>query len=236
MLDQIAEALDSAWANGSLMALRMRELINDIRTRDGVAKEKADIKEKERVTLNKSLPSILLMLRAGRDRRIKARTMRFYYDFTAWLKAKDYHMNSIGRSIKQLKVIMFTAEAEGFHMNPKWKDKRFKGTRVDVDTVYLTADELEKLKNADLGKLSNEHRVVRDIFLVGVWACQDNYFSQDFIESDGRYNPAKECTKEELASHKIRKITPTEAFMLQGFPAEFALNRIDLGALNISVA
>lgn len=55
-------------------------------------------------------------------------------------------------------------------------------------------------------------------------ACQDNYFSQDFIESEGRYNPAKECSKEELAAHKIRKITPAEAFMLQGFPGEFAIN------------
>lgn len=60
-------------------------------------------------------------------------------------------------------------------------------------------------------------------------ACQDNYFSQDFIESGGKYNPVKECTKEELASHKIRKITPAEAFMLQGFPEEFALKGKESG-------
>lgn len=205
VLDQIAEALDSAWANGTLTAVRMRELISDIRNRDGVAKEKADIKEKERVTLNKYIAQYIADVETGARqtdkgtnyapstvKSIKAALkqfeefqrdtvhqydfndidMRFYYDFTAWLKAKDYHMNSIGRSIKQLKVIMTTAEAEGFHMNPKWKDKKFKGTRVDVDTIYLTAEELELLKNADLGKLSNEHCVVRDIFLVGVWTAQ----------------------------------------------------------------
>lgn len=62
-------------------------------------------------------------------------------------------------------------------------------------------------------------------------ACQDNYYSTDFIESHGKINPVKTMTKEELAKLKIRKITPEEAFMLQGFPAEFAVN-----GRNVSVA
>lgn len=52
-------------------------------------------------------------------------------------------------------------------------------------------------------------------------ACQDNYYSQDYIESDGADNPVKYSTKEELARHAIRRITPEEAFMLQGFPEVF---------------
>lgn len=54
-------------------------------------------------------------------------------------------------------------------------------------------------------------------------ACQDNYYSQDFIESHGAINPVKTMTKEELAALPIRKLTPEEAFMLQGFPADFAM-------------
>lgn len=54
-------------------------------------------------------------------------------------------------------------------------------------------------------------------------ACQDNYYSQDFIESGGSINPVDFMTKEQLASQAIRKITPEEAFMTQGFPAEFAI-------------
>lgn len=53
-------------------------------------------------------------------------------------------------------------------------------------------------------------------------ACQDNYFSQEFIDSRGMINPAKYCTKEEIARMAIRRLTPEEAFMLQGFPFEFA--------------
>lgn len=53
-------------------------------------------------------------------------------------------------------------------------------------------------------------------------ACQDNYYSQDFIDTHGRVNPVLTHTKEELATLQIRKLTPEEAFMLQGFPADYA--------------
>lgn len=62
-------------------------------------------------------------------------------------------------------------------------------------------------------------------------ACQDNYYSQNFIDSHGRINPVLYSTKEELAQLPIRKLIPEEAFMLQGFPPEFAVN-----GRNVSVA
>lgn len=53
-------------------------------------------------------------------------------------------------------------------------------------------------------------------------ACQDNYYSDGFIHSD---NPIEYLSivfsKEELAKQPIRKLTPHEAFALQGFPATF---------------
>lgn len=66
-------------------------------------------------------------------------------------------------------------------------------------------------------------------------ACQDNYYSQDFIESHGAVNPAKTMTKEELAQLPIRKLTPEEAFMLQGFPAVFAQNGRNAGVADGSL-
>ncbi len=53
-------------------------------------------------------------------------------------------------------------------------------------------------------------------------ACQDNYYSQNFIDSHGADDPVQYMTKEELAQLAIRKLTPQEAFLLQGFPSEFA--------------
>ena len=53
-------------------------------------------------------------------------------------------------------------------------------------------------------------------------ACQDNYFSQEFISSsDPIAYLQHDYSKEEEATHHIRKLTPEEAFNLQGFPKEF---------------
>lgn len=60
-------------------------------------------------------------------------------------------------------------------------------------------------------------------------ACQDNYYSQDFIDSHGKVNPVSTHSKEELAELPIRKITPEEAFLLQGFPALFATHSREKG-------
>lgn len=53
-------------------------------------------------------------------------------------------------------------------------------------------------------------------------ACQDNYFSDMYIQSNGAEKPSERMTKDELAKIPIRKLTPKEAFMLQGFPQDFA--------------
>lgn len=67
-------------------------------------------------------------------------------------------------------------------------------------------------------------------------ACQDNYYSDEFILAP---NPLKylelQFSKEELALQNIRKLTPKEAFALQGFSEEFVknaqLNNVSDGAL-----
>ena len=66
-------------------------------------------------------------------------------------------------------------------------------------------------------------------------ACQDNYYSDLFIHSHGAERPSERMTKEELANIAIRKLTPQEAFMLQGFPRDFALNAQRAGVANGSL-
>ena len=60
-------------------------------------------------------------------------------------------------------------------------------------------------------------------------ACQDNYYSQDYILSRGAINPVENMTKEQLAQIPIRKLTPQEAFALQGFPPDFATTASNAG-------
>jgi DNA (cytosine-5)-methyltransferase 1 len=56
-------------------------------------------------------------------------------------------------------------------------------------------------------------------------ACQDNYYSDEFILSA---NPNEyrtwEISKKELEKHRIRKLTPKEALALQGFGEDFYKN------------
>ena len=96
----------------------------------------------------------------------------FYNDYTAYLKKRNYSINSIGKCVKQLKTIMSLAEAEGHHHNAKYKDKRFKGTRIDVDSIYLTRAELNKIMKVPAKKLSDGKLLARDIFMIGVWTAQ----------------------------------------------------------------
>lgn len=111
--------------------------------------------------------------------------MNFYYEYTAYLKNKNYSINSVGKCIKELKAIMYSAEIEGHHTNNAWKDKKFKGTRVDIDSIYLTREDLDKMMAVDLSKYEEGHTLARDIFMVGVWTAQrvsdyNNIKKEDF--------------------------------------------------------
>ena len=62
-------------------------------------------------------------------------------------------------------------------------------------------------------------------------ACQDNYYSEEFIKSNGQSNDSR-LPFEDLCKLRIRKLTPEEAFMLQGFPSGFATNGRLAGVAN----
>jgi DNA (cytosine-5)-methyltransferase 1 len=62
-------------------------------------------------------------------------------------------------------------------------------------------------------------------------ACQDNYFSDSFI--NGRLNESKEeIILSKSGMNRIRKITPEEAFRLQGYPSYFVENAKKNGVSN----
>lgn len=118
--------------------------------------------------------------------------MKFYYEYTAYLKSKNYSVNSIGKCIKELKTILRSAESEGYNVNPKYKDKKFKGTRIDVDSIYLTKDDLLKIMKADISRYGVGHQQARDIFMVGVWTAQ-------------RVSDYNNISKENIKRHSIKK-------------------------------
>jgi len=98
--------------------------------------------------------------------------LKFYNEYTAYLKKQNYAINTTGKCIKVLKQIMALAESEGYHSNSKFKDTRFKGTRVEVDNIYLTKEDLAAIMAIEDCKLTPAETLSRDIFMVGVWTAQ----------------------------------------------------------------
>ena len=141
--------------------------------------------------------------------------LEFYKDYTAYLNKRNYSINSVGKCIKQLKTIMSLAEAEGYHHNAKYKDKRFKGTRVDVDSIYLTREELEKIMAVPSDTLSPGKQLARDIFMIGVWTAQrvsdyNNLQPEDFHTTTKRWIediPDPEHPGQTTAVIKTKEIT-----------------------------
>lgn len=124
-------------------------------------------------TIRHALKQFELFQKAqGREYNFSDIDMMFYYDFTAFLKRKGYSVNSIGKCIRQLKAVLHAAELDGYRIQPTWKDKKFKGCRIEVDSIYLTREDLDKLMSVDLSSFSPQYAQVRDVFMVGVWTAQ----------------------------------------------------------------
>lgn len=93
-------------------------------------------------------------------------TVDFYDDFMFYFHSNNYATNTIGKHIKNLKVMMRAALDEGVHSNSEFQRKKFKIVTEESDTIYLTEEELEKIYNLDLSKNTRLEKV-RDLFIVG---------------------------------------------------------------------
>lgn len=112
-----------------------------------------------------------------------------YVKYKAWLMTQDiskdkedpkhepvhYADNTIGGFIKKLKCVLRAAESLGYPVNPAYKSTEFKAqSSIDVDTIYLTREEVERFEKVDLTQKEDGKNLelARDIFLVGVWTAQ----------------------------------------------------------------
>jgi len=103
-------------------------------------------------------------------------TLAFYDDFMAYLqntefefngKKQKYHIKTIKHKIITLKTFLNAATHLNINKNMQYKSTRFKAIDEEADTIYLNADELEALQQADLGEGTLSK--VRDLFILGSW-------------------------------------------------------------------
>ena len=85
---------------------------------------------------------------------------------------KMYNVNTAAKCLNTLVTILGAAEAEGYHSNTKCLSRQFRAKRKDVDSVYLTKEELTAMMGADISHLTKLHELARDIFMVGVYTAQ----------------------------------------------------------------
>ena len=97
--------------------------------------------------------------------------LKFYDDFVAYFTAKDYSINTIGRHVKELKIIMRAAREEGLHDNGLIESRKFRVLTAEVENIYLTESEIRAIAEVDL-KGDKQKSIARDIFLVGCYTAQ----------------------------------------------------------------
>ena len=97
--------------------------------------------------------------------------LKFYDDFVAYFTAKDYSINTIGRHVKELKIIMRAAREEGLHDNGLIESRKFRVLTAEVENIYLTESEIRAIAEVDFD--GDKHKsIARDIFLVGCYTAQ----------------------------------------------------------------
>lgn len=95
----------------------------------------------------------------------------FYEQFTQYLRKKSFAITTIGKHIKNLKVFLNYALLEDYTSNKRFKRTEFKVLTEQTFSIYLTEEEIERLKNLDLSFNKNYERA-RDVFLIGCYTGQ----------------------------------------------------------------
>jgi integrase len=98
-------------------------------------------------------------------------TIDLYDKLVVYFNEKNYSPNTIGRHIKNLKVIMRIARDNGMHDNNEMDRKKFKSMKVSVQEIYLTETELTQMLELDLSD-QPEKEVARNVFLIGCYTAQ----------------------------------------------------------------
>lgn len=125
--------------------------------------------------------------------------LTFYNDFLKFMYAKPYQysINTAGGKIKILKKFLNEATERGLNNNLVFRSKKFKRPKQEVDKIYLSEEELEKIYKCDLSDLTYLDKS-RDRFIIG---CYTGLRYSDFVN-------LKEENFIEIEDKKFIKIRP----------------------------
>ena len=100
----------------------------------------------------------------------------FYDNYIQYLNSLGFAKNSVGKQIKVLKTFLNSSVDRGINSNTFFKTKFFKKPTEEVDKIFLTDEEIQRIYKLDLsGQGSIES--VRDLFII---ACYTGFRFSDF--------------------------------------------------------
>jgi integrase len=117
----------------------------------------------------KNLYSHLQEFQNYQKRRIDFETidMQFYNSFIQYLtERKLLAINTIGKLITNLKVLLREALENGYSNNMIFTHKKFKSFQAETDAIYLSESEIRDILSLDL-TTNNRLERVRDLFIIG---------------------------------------------------------------------
>lgn len=118
-----------------------------------------------------------------------------YNSLLSFFSGKGYKPNTMGRHIRNFKVIMQGSYDAGLHSNLSHRKNYFTAMSEDVTDIYLTADELNKLKKVNLSQ-KPAHQLALDVFLTGCYTAL-------------RYSDYSRISPEHIKTKKIKGINGT---------------------------
>lgn len=101
-------------------------------------------------------------------------TIDFYHKFTGHLQDIGNSKNTISKQIKNLKTFMGEATERGLNSNMDFRSRSFRKVTEEVDKIYLTEEEIQRLCGLKLPKAKER---VRDLFVI---ACYTGLRYSDF--------------------------------------------------------
>ncbi|MEI6049104.1 MAG: tyrosine-type recombinase/integrase [Bacteroidota bacterium] len=138
----------------------------------GIYSEK-DIKEIEKK--NESLKEDkkpLITLRPVKKVDFENINIDFYNSFVNFLSDEGYSLNTQGRFIKGLKMMMKKSLQEKLHSNRDFQFESFRGISAESFSISLTPDELDKIYKYDLSQPENKRQeLARDAWFILYETC-----------------------------------------------------------------
>lgn len=114
----------------------------------------------------------LLELRPLRKLDFNDINVDFYNSFVNFLSDEGYALNTQGRFIKGLKMMMKKSLQEKLHVNREFQQEAFGGISTESFSISLTPDELDKMYKLDLSQPENKRmELARDAWFILYETC-----------------------------------------------------------------